>query len=909
MNLPTPNRIRNSRIALLLFLLAAASVFAAQDAAAQSDFFSSRGCVSCHSAPTPATCNGCHHHGARNFNTTTNKATYAPGEAVTVTFSGGSKSGWIRAILYRDNVEVARSSGTGGKGGGAGYPITFNTTAPATAGSHTFTAAWFGNSNDSGSTHGEVRAPSVTINVTAPPPSDTTPPTVSSTGPANGAGNVNPGTAVTATFSEAVANVGGSTFYLRAAGSSSNVPATVTLNTAGTTATLQPSSALSSSTSYTATVTTGVRDAAGNTLAANHSWSFTTAAAADATAPTVTATNPANNAANVATNASVTATFSENILPASATTSSFTVNGVAGTVSVSGATATFTPSAPLAYGTIYTATVTTAVTDLAANHLAANRTWSFTTSAAPDTTPPAVASTSPVSNATSVSVTAPVSATFSEAMKASTITTANFRLMQGTTGVPGTVTLTGNGTTATFQPNAPLTNSVAYTATVTTGVQDLAGNAMAANRTWSFTTSAAADTTPPSVAGVSPAADAADVAVNSSVTATFSESINPLTVTGATFQLANGATPVAGTVSASGGTATFQPSAPLANATTYTATLTTGIKDPAGNALASSRSWSFTTGAAADIAPPAVTGTSPADGAVGVPAASAITATFGENLDASTLTTATFIVTDAANATVPGAVTSSGSTATFAPASLAPGATYTATLTTGIKDAAGNAMSQEYTWSFTTAASNPIGDRDGDGIEDGEDAWPDDDRKGSVREHRNGGMIGLDVSENPGARLRRVFAVMDSAPDINQAGKPAGYEFRWGLIGYDVEGIEPGATIRVKLTFPENIPAGSKVYQATSAGYSEAPGAAISGNTVTLSLTDGGEGDRDLLRNGIISDPVGVASPTSASPESGGGCSVAGGVDPGNFSGMYGGLMFAVLLLLCRRGKGNSCGR
>ncbi|MEW6720866.1 MAG: Ig-like domain-containing protein [Thermodesulfobacteriota bacterium] len=915
MSCSTPNR--TVWIASFLIALFAATVFIASDAEAQSSYFSSRGCVSCHPSPTPATCNGCHRHGANGgLSATTNKTTYAPGETVTVTLTAsGSRTGWIRAILYRDNVEVARSTGdaTGGMGGGAGYPITFNTPAPTTPGTYSYVAAWFGNTANSGSTHGEVRAAARSITVSAPIPTDTTPPTVSSTGPANSATNINPATAVTATFSEAVSGVSGTTFYLRAAGSATNVPATVSLNAAGTTATLQPSGALAYSTTYTATVTTGVRDAASNAMAANYSWSFTTGVAPDTTAPTVTSMNPAANATNVAVNASISATFSENILPSSATTSSFTVAGVTGTVSVSGATATFTPSAPLAYATTYTATLTTGIRDLASNSLAASRSWTFATGAAPDTAAPAVSSTAPVSNATAVPVSSAVTATFSEAMNASTITTANFRLAQGAVNVPGTVTLAGNGTTATFQPSAPLAFNTVYTATVTTGVRDLAGNAMAANRTWSFTTGTAPDTTAPSVVSVSPAANAAGVSVNSALTANFSEAVNPLTVTGATFTLRNGSAPVAGSVSASGGAATFQPSAPLANGTTYTATLTIGIKDPAGNALASPYSWSFTTGAAADTTPPAVAGTSPAGNATNVPVGSAVTATFSEALDASTVTTATFTLKDNTAAAVAGTVTVSGTTVTFAHSALAAGTRYTALLTTGIKDAAGNAMAQEHSWSFTTASAVQPGDgddddddRDGDGSGDDDDDDPDDDRRGSVRDHRHHRRIRVDASENDRGYLRGMRAVLESAPEINQTGKPAGYDFPYGLVEYNVEGIADGSTVRVKLTFPENLPEGSKVYRVDSAGYTEYLGATISGNTVTLSLTDGGDGDRDLSMNGVIADPVGVAVPTAATPESSSGCSVAGGGDPTDFSGVYGALMFAGMIFLLRgraRGK------
>jgi hypothetical protein len=111
---------------------------------------------------------------------------------------------------------------------------------------------------------------------------DTTPPTVTSTTPSGGATAVNVGTTVTAAFSEALngSTVSAETFVLRGPGGS-GVPATVGYNATNSVATLAPGSPLAASTTYTATVVggaNGVRDVAGNALATDVIWAFTTAA-------------------------------------------------------------------------------------------------------------------------------------------------------------------------------------------------------------------------------------------------------------------------------------------------------------------------------------------------------------------------------------------------------------------------------------------------------------------------------------------------------------------------------------------------------------------------------------------------------------------------------------------------------
>jgi len=109
-----------------------------------------------------------------------------------------------------------------------------------------------------------------------------------------------------------------------------------------------------------------------------------------------------------------------------------------------------------------------------------------------------------------------------------------------------------------------------------------------------------------------------------------------------------------------------------------------------------------------DTTPPAVSATSPANNATGFAVNAAITATFDENMTANTLSITTFTLKDASNNSVTGTVGYSGATATFTPTgNLANTTSYTATITTGAKDAAGNALATNYVWTFTTAALVP----------------------------------------------------------------------------------------------------------------------------------------------------------------------------------------------------------
>jgi hypothetical protein len=210
----------------------------------------------------------------------------------------------------------------------------------------------------------------------------------------------------------------------------------------------------------------------------------------------------------------------------------------------------------------------------------------------------------------------------------------------------------------------------------------------------------------PTVTATVPVDLATGVALNSSITATFSRAMDSSTLNATTFTVKQGASNVLGSVNyaAATRTATFAPAAPLGTTLVYTATITTGAKDSGGVALAANHSWSFTT--AANAAPPTVTSTTPLDAAIGVSISKRPTATFSKAMDPTTITSLTFTVKQGATP-VSGAVTLDGvtNTASFTPdAPLGLGLPYTATVTTGAKDTGNTALAADHVWTFTTDA-------------------------------------------------------------------------------------------------------------------------------------------------------------------------------------------------------------
>ncbi len=470
-------------------------------------------------------------------------------------------------------------------------------------------------------------------------------PAVTATTPANNATQVANNTNISITFNEAV-DVTGNWFQIVGATSGTKNVADTVVTGGPTTFDINPADfangELVTVTVFAAQVSDQDTNDPPQNMTANFVFSFTIDQA-----PSVTATTPTNGATGVAINSNVTITFSE---PVNVTGEWFSIacptsgaRNVAATV-VTGGPTTFTinPNADFANGEVCTVTVNAAqVTDQDSgdppDNLAANFVFSFTTV----DVAPTVTATTPTNGATDQLTNTDITVTFSEPVN---VTGNWFTIACPTSGartVAATV-VTGGPTTFTINPNVDFAPGETCTVTiVATQVTDQDSvdppDQMAANFVFSFTMDAA-----PTVTATTPTNLATQVANNTNITITFSEPVNVtgnwFTVTGAT----SGTRNVADTVVTGGPTTfTINPNTDFTNGEVVTVTVVAAqvsdqdANDPPEN-MASNFVFSFTIDNA-----PAVTTTTPTNGATGVAANTNITINFTESVNA---TTASFTI-------------------------------------------------------------------------------------------------------------------------------------------------------------------------------------------------------------------------------------------------------------------------
>jgi hypothetical protein len=211
---------------------------------------------------------------------------------------------------------------------------------------------------------------------------------------------------------------------------------------------------------------------------------------------------------------------------------------------------------------------------------------------------PAVTARSPAANATAVAQGTNVTATFGEPVAGVDGTTVRLVKAGTTTPVAAAVTYDPATRVVTLNPTATaLAADTRYTVTLTGGIRDAAGNALAVT-SWTFTTGPR-----PALTKKTPGTGATGVKRNAGITATFGEPVTGVSTATVKLTRVSGGAAVTGTVSYHAGTRTltFDPygttRSVLLARTRYRVSLTAGIRDAAGNPL-TPVTWTFTTGAA-----------------------------------------------------------------------------------------------------------------------------------------------------------------------------------------------------------------------------------------------------------------------------------------------------------------------
>lgn len=210
----------------------------------------------------------------------------------------------------------------------------------------------------------------------------------------------------------------------------------------------------------------------------------------------------------------------------------------------------------------------------------------------------------------------------------------------------------------------------------------------------------APDTTAPTISSTVPANGATLVALDSNLEVNFSEGMDVGTVTvtiAPSFDLGDP------TWNPENTRVSFNPANSLASETTYTVTVEG--KDPAGNALTGSKTFSFTTVGS----PPSVRSTSPTNLATNVPINTRINISFSEAMNRASVEGA---FSSSPSITCGWSWTSSDALAICTPtANLSPYTTYRITIGTGAKDLANNNMTSPYSFTFTTEYIDTVSPR------------------------------------------------------------------------------------------------------------------------------------------------------------------------------------------------------
>ena len=582
---------------------------------------------------------------------------------------------------------------------------------------------------------------------------DVTLPTVSTFSPADNATNVGIGSNLVLTFSEPIQKGTGSITIKRSSDNGTIQTIDVTsgaVTLSGSTVTINPATDLPAGTGlYINVANTAIKDLANNNFAGisnNSTWNFTTAAAADVTAPMLNSFTPANNATNIYANTNFYLYFNEPVQIGSGkniyikrSTDNVTVKTITTASSNIWVTAAnpnaieieqFYEGEELFGGQTYFVLIESGFfTDLSGNAHAGisnNASWRFTTNQLYN--PPYYSALSPADNSTNVVPSSDLVMTFSEDVQPGISGAIEIRRVSDNSVIENIPVNSSrvqfSNSTVTINPGSNLPNATAMYVHIDEGaIRDMTNNMFSGISTasqWNFTTGML-DVTAPIVSSFYPAAGATDVAIDiGELRIVFDEPVQKAHPGNIILRDFSNAIivqyyPAAGDsrVTVTGNTVTIALPQNLPFGTSFYVQVTPGtFEDHAGNDYAGNMgtNWSFSTTAAPDTNVPVVQSLSPADNATGVSLSADLQLVFNEPMKKGS---GDIVLRKASDNTIvqtipvsSGSVTISGTTVTVNPNDFPGGTELYVTVTSGaFRDLADNnfaGISAATTWNFTT---------------------------------------------------------------------------------------------------------------------------------------------------------------------------------------------------------------
>lgn len=221
-----------------------------------------------------------------------------------------------------------------------------------------------------------------------------------------------------------------------------------------------------------------------------------------------------------------------------------------------------------------------------------------------DHSPPELFYTLPAAGAENVALNSSIVAVVNEPLAASSVSDDLFIVTADGVPISGQVTFSRSLNAISFKPyerfDPSKTYSVVFNSNRTdeTGFMDCAGNVCGQDYSWSFMTSSETDSKAPQISATIPGAGTNKVDVQTAISVSFDEPLNPGVLNNEVFTITSDQDMVGGQIAYDNPTNTlsFTPDEPLAYLTDYTVTLNSGIQDMAGNLFeAVPYSWGFRT--------------------------------------------------------------------------------------------------------------------------------------------------------------------------------------------------------------------------------------------------------------------------------------------------------------------------